>query len=60
MLRFDQLGLKAFQFRWHLCLSSFSTEALPLCEMAGDAAREEDEEVFESYRGRDPSVGRVV
>ena len=58
-LRFDQFGREEFQFLSRSCSTSSSTEALLLCESAGDAAREEEEEVIESYRGRDPNEGRI-
>jgi hypothetical protein len=58
-LRFDQLGREEFQFLSRSYSITSSTEALLLCERAGDAAREEEEEVIESYRGRDPNEGRV-
>ena len=46
-LRFDQFGREEFQFLSRSCSTSSSTEALLLCESAGDAAREEEEEVIE-------------
>jgi len=58
-LRFDQFGREEFQFLSRSCSIFPSTEALLLCESAGDAAREEEEEVIESYRGRDPTKGRI-
>ena len=58
-LRFAQFGREEFQFLSRSCSTSSSTEALLLCESAGDAAREEEVRVSESYRDRDPSVGRV-
>ena len=58
-LRFDQFGREEFQFLSRSCSISSSTEALLLFESAGDAAREDEEEVIESYRGRDPTEGRV-
>ena len=58
-LRFDQFGREEFQFLSRSCSTSSSAEALLLCESAGDAAREEEEEVIESYRGCDPTEGRV-
>ena len=58
-LRFDQVGRDEFQFLSRSYSTSSSTEALLLFESAGDAAREDEEEVIESYRGRDPIEGRV-
>jgi len=42
-LRFDQVGREEFQFLSRSYSTSSSTEALLLCESAGDSAREEEE-----------------